>query len=556
MVRSQYFNFILALFIASSTAVMPQTFIPQSVTDQTPTAPLPNPSPGSFEPRYMSGLGSSNSFSLFFEDRTTGGPDRFPIAFVSSTTGPTGLSTACTSTDISDTHFLIKAWSITYKGTEYAYRAWGSHGNDRQHEFYVSNDLTHWVTACDSFTIPNASGFHPAGYVYYGFHDVIQINGTYYAFGESNNSETFLVRSANADSVWESFAMVGGARYFQGNLQERDSTLSGWKPTGNFIDLGYDRGYGKIYEDPAYQYLYLAINTAAKASLPPADLEAAFINPANWTWHNGSKGKASSPILSKTSEHNYKECWVVPPSGPNADWTIMYIGDFGSSDGSNALGYATLKPPAVSVKTKLKIWLEGAYQTGGSMRTDLRAGGYIPSISPYADARDAGTVPNGVVDWVYVQLRESETGPAVAERSFFLKSDGTVTETDGAATDLTLTGTGAGSYFIVVRHRNHLAVMSKTAQDLGTGSPSLYDFSTDAAMFYNDDAKLLETGTYGAYAGDANSTGTVDANDRSAAWNDRNKTGYETSDCNLSGTVDANDRSITWNNRNKTTSIP
>jgi hypothetical protein len=82
---------------------------------------------------------------------------------------------------------------------------------------------------------------------------------------------------------------------------------------------------------------------------------------------------------------------------------------------------------------------------------------------------------------------------------------------------------------------------------------------SNLGQYYGTDdnrARQVETGDFGMLAGDANGTGTVDANDRSAAWNNRNKTGYEAADCNLPGTVDANDRSITWNNRNKTTSVP
>jgi hypothetical protein len=84
-----------------------------------------------------------------------------------------------------------------------------------------------------------------------------------------------------------------------------------------------------------------------------------------------------------------------------------------------------------------------------------------------------------------------------------------------------------------------------------------YDFTTRPEMYYGTNgAKDLGGGVYGMIAGDTDGSGTVDANDRSAAWNDRNKTGYEPADCDLSGTVDANDRSTTWNNRNKTTSVP
>jgi len=326
------------------------SFIPAAVTDQTPTAPLSNPTPSSFQPRYISGFGSGNSFTVFFEDRDAGGL----ISYATTTSGPTGLSASATGTNIYDTHFLIKDWPITIGSTTYAYRAWGSVGNNPDHHFYVSNDLINW-TLVSTFTIPNASDFTGAkGSVYYGFHDVILLNGTYYAFAESNQSQTMIVRSANGDDVWEAFDSVGGIPG-DGPLELPSGVAVGWTPSGSFVDLGYDRGYGKIYADPRDSNFYLAINTAAKASLAPAALEAAFINPANWTWHDGTTGPAANPILSQTAEHDLRECWVVPNSDPDADWVIVYDADFGSADGGKALGYATLTPPVRPAPTTVYI---------------------------------------------------------------------------------------------------------------------------------------------------------------------------------------------------------
>ncbi|MDZ7304359.1 MAG: right-handed parallel beta-helix repeat-containing protein [candidate division KSB1 bacterium] len=330
---------VTAVLLIAFGAVNAQFIV--TVTDQTPTAPLPNPAPASYEPRYVSGFGSDGTFTVFFEDRALGNQ----IFYVATTSGPTGFpATATTTSIIPETHFVIKDWPITINSTTYAYRAWGSVGNNPQHKFYVSNDLTNW-TLISTFTIPNAASFTDAhGWVYYGFHDVILLNGTYYAFAESNQSQTMLVRSANGNDVWEAFASIGG-RPGWGPLELPSGVTAGWTPRGNFIDLGYDRGYGKIYVDPRDNNFYLAINTAAKASLAPAALEAAFINPANWTWHDGTTGPASNPILSATAEHDLRECWVVPNSNPNADWVIIYDADFGVADGSKALGYATLTPP-------------------------------------------------------------------------------------------------------------------------------------------------------------------------------------------------------------------
>lgn len=306
-----------------------------TVTDMTPTAPLTNPVPGTYSSRYLSGFGLGSSFTVFFEDRD----DVSTIKFNATTTGATGFAAANTATNIVDTHFVIKDWPITIEATPYAYRAWASVGNDPNHHFYVSNDLSTW-TLVDIFTIPNEAGFTGArGQVYYGFHDVILVNGTYYAFGESNQGQTMMVRSSDGDQVWEAFASIGGTQASDGPLQMPESST----PSGSFFDLGRDRGIGKLHVRGNDSALLLAVNTAARLSLAPADLEAAFINPANWTWHDDTTGLPTTPILEATAEHDLREAWVVPPVDPDHnEWVIVYTADYGAGDGGKALGYAEM----------------------------------------------------------------------------------------------------------------------------------------------------------------------------------------------------------------------
>ncbi len=304
-------------------------------TDQTPTAPLASPLPASYGSRYLSGFGLGDSFTVFFEDRDAGSA----ISFNSTSSGPPGFAAANTATDVADTHFTIKDWPITVGATPYAYRAWASVGNNPDHRFYAANDLSSWILV-STFTIANDPGFTGArGQVYYGFHDVILINGTYYAFAESNQGQTMLVRSAAGDDAWQAFASVGGTLAADGPLQMPESAT----PSGSFFDLGLDRGIGKLHVRGNDSALLLAVNTAAQLSLAPAALEAAFIDPANWTWHDDTTGLPASPLLEATAEHDLREAWVVPPANHDLnDWVIVYTADFGAADGGKALGYAEL----------------------------------------------------------------------------------------------------------------------------------------------------------------------------------------------------------------------
>lgn len=190
--------------------------------------------------------------------------------------------------------------------------------------------------------------------MYYGFHDVIQINGTYYAFAESNQSQTMLVRSTNGDDVWEAFASVGGPEATDGPLQLPSGVTSGWTPSGSFFDFGDDRGWGKIHIDPRDQYFYLAVNTATLTSMSPVDFETAFLDMDNWTWHDDTTGPAASPIMTATIEHDLRENWLVPTSDPTQGWVIIYDADYGPADGDKALGYTMLPDPTAISLTEFQ----------------------------------------------------------------------------------------------------------------------------------------------------------------------------------------------------------
>ena len=117
------------------------------------------------------------------------------------------------------------------------------------------------------------------------------------------------------------------------------------------------------------------------------------------------------------------------------------------------------------VNAQVKVWLQGPYHNG-SMESGLSEYGTMPLDSPYGDLSVA-SLPANVTDWVLVQLRSGPAGPVVSQRSFFIRNDGMVVDTDGLTTCLRLGGTPDGNYYIAVFHRNHLAVMSSDPQWIG-----------------------------------------------------------------------------------------
>jgi len=255
-------------------------------------------------------------------------------------------------------------------------------------------------------------------------------------------------------------------------------------------------------------------------------------------------------------------------SGPTQYQIGTTVGDNakafqGSMDEVRVYGYAlsqteiqTLAGPSVLVQAK--VVLEGPFNPGtGLMSSELRSNGYIPTTSPYADdQRTVSSIPSDIIDWVLVQLRSTPTGPAVASRSAFLRDDGRIVADDGTTTHIGMPIT-PGSYYLVVRHRNHLAIMSANAVTLGNSSSTLHDFSTGQSQAAGSfPMTQVSSGVFAMYAGDGNASGIVTAADANNVFGVLNATGYNLNDITLSGIVTAADANTIFANLNTATQTP
>ncbi len=182
----------------------------------------------------------------------------------------------------------------------------------------------------------------------------------------------------------------------------------------------------------------------------------------------------------------------------------------------------TVEAP-VSNSIDVTVYLEGPY-TGSSMSTSLNPA-LIPLTQPYnvapwnyAGTESVASIPTGVVDWVLVDLRDAATpetalpGTALAgwPKAFFLKSDGSVVALDGTSMPDIGNPTVTNNLYVLIRHRNHIAVMSASGMTLA-GSSYGYDFSTALSQAYNGAAgyKDIATGVFGMVAGDADADGEI-----------------------------------------------
>lgn len=277
-----------------------------------------------------------------------------------------------------------------------------------------------------------------------------------------------------------------------------------------------------------------------------------------FTWNTAESGASISPSSAVAWEHNGVE-WIQRPGG-----TTVGTPNVTTVTGQTSLSPWTIGSPASPLlSANIKVFLQGPY-SGGAISTSLKSSGLIPLTQPYntapwnyAGIESVESIPADVVDWILVELR---TGTAdstiVATRAGFLRSNGTIVDVDSTS-QLVFSGVSAGNYYVVVRHRNHLAIMSAAPVALSDTS-ALYDFTTAQTQAYGTNPmKDLGGGPFGMVTGDTDASGAVVAADRNNTWNNRNITGvYSGSDTDLSGTVVAADRNNTWNNRNLVTQVP
>ncbi len=169
---------------------------------------------------------------------------------------------------------------------------------------------------------------------------------------------------------------------------------------------------------------------------------------------------------------------------------------------------------------------------GGLMNDNLRADDLIPLENPYGP--DPGyehvgteettqevlnvTGENAIIEWVLVDLRDKTLmRETIASRAALLQRDGDIVDVDGVSpVNMPI---GNGSYFISVKHRNHLGVMTQIPVVIGDNGGSV-DFTDPATSVYGEHSRVLVDGVYELWSGNVGNDGQVifqgaanDAND-------------------------------------------
>lgn len=229
-------------------------------------------------------------------------------------------------------------------------------------------------------------------------------------------------------------------------------------------------------------------------------------------------------------------------SGFNFDNVTLYdpegtpISGSTSQDADIILGSASY--------ARIKCFLQGPYNEG-SMRTDIT--GLLPLSSPYdADPVILDQIPEDAVDWGLIELRSIPTGYTIYSRSVLFCRDGFLRSPKHPY--LILWALPPGNYYVVVRHRNHLDLMTSSPVGfVSGGAPSLHDLSQLSNVYGQAGVTDMGGGVYAMASGDADGDEAIYPTDRNLHWRiQAGSSGYKSADFNLDGNVFPNDLNLFW----------
>ncbi len=182
------------------------------------------------------------------------------------------------------------------------------------------------------------------------------------------------------------------------------------------------------------------------------------------------------------------------------------------------------------VSLQIKSILQGAMLNNnkdGLMRDDLRRKNLLPMEEPYTTIdrfqhvaggggetiNDANLLvdngANSIVDWVFVELRAAnDVDNVVATKSALIQKDGDVVTVRGDSL-LHFTNTPIGDYYVAIRHRNHLGIISLDTYTFLPNAVPMVDFTFNFTPVLGDHSSVEMDNLESLWSGDLNNDGKV-----------------------------------------------
>ncbi|MBN1338905.1 MAG: VCBS repeat-containing protein [Bacteroidales bacterium] len=219
------------------------------------------------------------------------------------------------------------------------------------------------------------------------------------------------------------------------------------------------------------------------------------------------------------------------------------------------------EPYSPDFQVNLTAFIEGPFN-GSDMNTTLNSSSQLPLSQPYNTApwnysgtESVTSIPNSeVVDWILIELRDATdaasagSAAVVARQAAFLLKDGSIVGTDGSSILQFSSLTVQHSLFAVIRHRNHIAVMSSEGLQL-SGTTYSWDFTTGSGQAFggSNAHKDIAPGIWGMTGADGNADGQINNGDKNDVWAVQAGTGgYKSGDFNLDAQVNNGDKNDVW----------
>ena len=181
------------------------------------------------------------------------------------------------------------------------------------------------------------------------------------------------------------------------------------------------------------------------------------------------------------------------------------------------------------VAVRIKACLQGALisnNINGLMRDDLRKKGILPYQEPYSWLSGFQHVGNGggelvdsslfliegakgIVDWVLIEMRSvSDMASVLATKAALIQCDGEVVDIHGRDT-LTFPNVPIGEYYISIRHRNHLGLVTLNPYNFLPTHVPFIDFTYPFTPIRGIHANIEIEGIKALWAGDINNDAKV-----------------------------------------------
>ncbi|MBN1340482.1 MAG: hypothetical protein JXA03_14225, partial [Bacteroidales bacterium] len=172
----------------------------------------------------------------------------------------------------------------------------------------------------------------------------------------------------------------------------------------------------------------------------------------------------------------------------------------------------------------------------------------------YTGTESVTSIPNtGVVDWILLEFRDAVDASSalpstmIGRQAAFLLEDGSAAGTDGNS-PIPFSHVILNNLFVVIRHRNHLGVMSSGGLPETNGAYH-WDFTTSSGQAFGgiNAHNEIGPGIWGMAGADGNADNQVNNGDKNDVWTPQAGTGgYKYGDFNMDGQVNNGDKNDVW----------